>query len=103
MFSGRDWPKNIPGYANSSEYLSLKTLNGLLPPAGATFGIFCFSLSSKKSVPVSMVSVTPAGVSSSSSLDSYSHVSELTFTCLFSSTDSVSELSALIVCMFSAW
>ena len=43
--------------------LSLNTLSGLLPSAGARLRIYCQSLSSTKSVDVDvdMVSVTPAG------------------------------------------
>ena len=66
--SGRGCPKNIPGYASSSQYLSLKTVSGWLPSAGATLRIFCRSLSSKKSVVVNKVSVTPAGICWTSSL-----------------------------------
>ena len=43
------------------ENLSLNTLSGLLPSAGARLRIYCQSLSSTKSVDVDMVSVTPAG------------------------------------------
>lgn len=53
-------------------YLSLNTLNGMFPSAGATLQICCRSLSSKKSVSVNMVSVTPAGTSVSSLLHSSS-------------------------------
>ena len=68
LISGLFIPTNILGYASSSQHLSLNMLSGLLPSAGATFKISWRSLSSKKSVDVSIVSVTPAGISSSSSL-----------------------------------
>ena len=37
--SGRFIPRNIPGYASSSQHSSLNMLNGLLPSAGAMFRI----------------------------------------------------------------
>ena len=58
----------MPGYANSLEYWSLNMLKGLFPSPGATFKICWLSLSSTKFVFVNMVSVTPVGISTSSSL-----------------------------------
>ncbi len=52
-------------------------LSGLLPSAGAKLYIACLSLSSTKSGAVSLLSVTPAGISASSSLQSSSAHTEL--------------------------
>ena len=48
----------------------MNILNDLLPSAGAILRMCCFSMSSKKSVAVNVVSVTPAGIFASSSLQS---------------------------------
>lgn len=56
----------------NNNYLPLNTLNAIFPSGGATLQICCRSLSSKKSVVVNMVSVTPAGTSVSPPLYSSS-------------------------------
>ena len=57
LISGLFCPRNIPGFANSSEYVSLNILKGLFPSAGVTLRICCHSFLSKNSVAVRSVSV----------------------------------------------